>query len=183
MSPQLTPLLLVAALGLAGCVSMPTGPSIAVLPGTGKSFDQFRFDEGGCRQYAYDQIGGQTAAREQERSGVASAAIGTAVGALAGAAIGGSSHGAAVGAGVGLLGGSLAGSSAANASGYEAQRRYDIAYQQCMYAKGHRVPISGRVAPAAPAAYAPPPPSASPAYAPPPPPPPGAPPPPPRSAW
>lgn len=177
MSRKLKPLVLVAALGLAGCVSMPTGPSIAVLPGTGKSFDEFRFDDGSCKQYAYDQIGGQTAAREQERSGVASAAIGTAIGALAGAAIGGNSQGAAVGAGVGLLGGSLAGSGAANASGYEAQRRYDIAYQQCMYAKGHRVPVSGRIAPSA---YAPSPPPASRAYAPPPPPPPGAPPPPPR---
>ena len=45
MSPKLKLLVLVAALGLAGCVSMPTGPSIAVLPGTGKSFDEFRFDE------------------------------------------------------------------------------------------------------------------------------------------
>ena len=181
MSRKLKPLVVVAALGLAGCVSMPTGPSIAVLPGTGKNFDEFRFDDGGCKQFAYDQIGGQTAARAQESSGVASAAIGTAVGALAGAAIGGS-HGAAVGAGVGLVGGTVAGSGAANASGYEAQRRYDIAYQQCMYSKGHRVPMSGRVAPSAPAAYAPPPP-ASRAYTPPPPPPPGAPPPPPRSAW
>jgi hypothetical protein len=141
-----------------------------VLPG--KSFDQFRFDEGRCKQYAYDQIGGHTAARAQEESGVKSAVVGTAIGALAGAAIGGNSHGAAVGAGVGLLGGSLAGSSHAHASGYEAPRRYDIAYQQCMYAKGHKVPLSGRFAPAA-----------STAYSPPPPPPPGTPPPPPRSAW
>ena len=26
---------------------------------------------------------------------------------------------------------------------YEVQRRYDFAYLQCMYAKGHRVPVSG----------------------------------------
>src|SRR5262245_50056545 len=191
MSVFLRPLLVGAALSLAGCVSMPTGPSIAVLPGTGKSFDQFRADEGVCRQYAYDQIGGQTAAREQERSGVTSAVVGTAIGALAGAAIGGNSQGAAVGAGVGLLGGSLAGSSAAYASGSEAQRRYDIAYQQCMYAQGHRVPVAGRMAPSARIApgpsgtYTPPPPPPPPtssAYAPPPPPP-GAPPPPPRSTW
>ena len=181
MSPSFKPLLIVVALGLAGCVSMPNGPSVAVLPGTGKSFDQFRYDDGGCRQFAYDQIGGQTATRAQENSAVASAVVGTAVGALAGAAFGGSS-GAAVGAGVGLLGGSVAGSGTAYASGYEAQRRYDIAYQQCMYAKGHRVPVAGRAAPAAPAtAYTPPPPPTASAYTPPPPP--GAPPPPPRSAY
>ena len=32
---------------------------------------------------------------------------------------------------------------AAETSGYEAQRRYDIAYMQCMYAKGHQIPVSG----------------------------------------
>lgn len=163
------PFLLVVVWVLSGCVSVPTGPSVMVLPGTGMSFDQFRFDDGGCRQYAYHQIGGQTAARAQESSGVASAAIGTAVGAAAGAAIGGNSSSAAVGAGVGVLGGSLAGAGAANASAYEAQRRYDMAYQQCMYAKGHRVPVSGRFTPERP-----------PTYSAPPPPLPGSPPPPPR---
>jgi hypothetical protein len=28
-------------------------------------------------------------------------------------------------------------------SGYQAQRVYDNAYQQCMYAQGHRIPVSG----------------------------------------
>ena len=172
MSPSLKPLLCIAALGLAGCVSIPTGPSVMVLPGTGRTFDQFRFDEGDCRNYAYAQIGGQTATQAQQNSGVASAAVGTAVGALAGAAISGSS-GAAAGAGVGLLTGSLIGASTANASGYEAQYRYDMAYTQCMYSKGHKVPTSARFAQPARATT----------YSPPPPPPPGTPPPPPRSSW
>jgi len=30
------------------------------LPGSGKSFDQFRADEYECRQYAYEQVGGNT---------------------------------------------------------------------------------------------------------------------------
>jgi hypothetical protein len=175
------------ALILAGCVTVPTGPSVMVLPGTGKSFDQFRADEAGCRQYAYDQIGGQTATASQQNAAVTSAVVGTAIGAAAGAAFGGHSQDAAVGAGVGLLAGSLAGASAGNMSAYEAQRRYDIAYTQCMYARGHRVPASyGYSAPsryAAPPAYTPPPPPPGapppPAYSAPPPPPPGAPPPPP----
>jgi len=185
------------ALALAGCVSVPTGPSVTVLPGTGRSFEEFRYDEGQCRQYAYDSIGGQTATAAQQNSAVTSAVVGTAIGAAAGAAFGGSS-GAAAGAGVGLLGGSLAGSSAGYASAYESQRRYDIAFTQCMYGKGHRVPMArGYTTPqpgysSPPPAYSsppppqyaspPPPPSQRPpAYSAPPPPPPGAPPPPPPS--
>jgi len=37
-----------------------------------------------------------------------------------------------------------AGSGAADASWSEQQRRYDFAYVQCMYAKGHRIPVIGR---------------------------------------
>ncbi len=134
---------LVALLGFAGCAIVPTGPAVMVLPGTGKNFDEFRFDDSNCRQFAYDQIGGQTAMRAQENSAVTSAVVGTAIGALAGAAIGGNSSGAAAGAGVGLLGGSMVGTDASRHSAYGAQRRYDIAYQQCMYAKGHRIPVEG----------------------------------------
>ena len=177
MSRGLKLLLPIAVLVLAGCVSLPTGPSVMVLPGTGRDFDQFRFDESTCRQYAYQQIGGQTAAKSQVDSGVTSAVVGSAVGAVAGAAIGGRSRNAATGAGVGLLMGSAMGSSAANASAHDAQRRYDHAYIQCMYAKGHRVPVprgySARSYSAPPAYLSPPPPPApqQPAYTIPPPPP------------
>ncbi len=147
MSPILKSSALVAGvLALSACTTLPTGPSVLVLPGTGKSFEQFRADDMECRQYAQYQMGGQTAGSNAIDSGVRSAAIGTAVGALAGAAIGGS-QGAGVGAGVGLLTGSAAGANAANASGYGTQRHYDFAYQQCMYAKGNHIPVSGRFAP------------------------------------
>ena len=132
-----------ALLALAGCVTVPSGPSIMSLPGSGKSFDQFRADDFECRQYASSQVGGTTPNQASADSGVQNAAIGTAVGAAAGGLIDGSS-GAATGAGVGLLIGTLAGSSAANASSYTLQQRYDIGYTQCMYAKGHKVPVSGR---------------------------------------
>ena len=159
-----------AALALAGCVSMPTGPSVNVLPGSGKNFDQFRADDYDCRQYAGSQTG-TSAEAAQENSTVKSAALGTAVGAAAGALIGGRG-GAASGAAGGLIVGTAAGAGAGNASGYSLQRRYDNAYIQCMYAKGHRVPVAGRFETTRPA-----PPAQS--YAPPPPPPPGTPPPPP----
>lgn len=139
------------ALGLAACVSMPSGPSVRVMPAPNKPFDVFVREDSRCREYAYHQAGGVEANDAAARSGVASAAVGTAVGAAAGALAGGS-HGAGYGAAGGLLIGSAAGSGAAGASAWELQRRYDIAYEQCMYAAGNQVP--GYRAPT----YAPPPP-------------------------
>lgn len=161
-----------AAALVAGCATpAPSGPSVMVLPGSSKSFDEFRFDDNECRQFANSQVGGQNAADAANNSAVKSAAVGTAVGAAAGGLMGGSS-GAGVGAGVGLLGGSMIGAGAGDASGYSLQRRYDFGYQQCMYAKGHQIPMAGRYAP-----Y-----QASKQAAPPPPPPPPGPPPPPPPA-
>nr|WP_323120602.1 hypothetical protein [Burkholderia alba] len=136
-----------ASLGLLGaCAVVPTGPSVMALPGTGKSFDQFRVDDGNCRQYAFDQIGGVSANQASTASALGSAAVGTALGAAAGAAFNGG-RGAAVGAGAGLLAGSVLGLGASQGSSYEVQRRYDYAYTQCMYAAGDRVPVPGRVRP------------------------------------
>ncbi len=153
---------LVAALAAGGCATVPSGPAVMALPGTGKSFDQFRADDFECRQYASAQVGGTTPNQAAANNAVGSAAVGTAIGAAAGAAMDGGS-GAAVGAGVGLLGGALIGSGTGSASAYNVQQRYDYGYVQCMYAKGHKVPVSGRfvsstrTAPPAPA-YPPPPP-------------------------
>ena len=133
-----------ATLALSACTSVPTGPDMLVLPGTGRSFDQFRFDEADCKQYASAQIGGKTANEAAADSGVKSAVVGTVIGATAGALLGGH-NGAGVGAGTGLLVGSMAGAGAAEGSGRNLQQRYDFSYQQCMYSKGHRVPVSGRL--------------------------------------
>jgi hypothetical protein len=160
---------LVALLALAGCVTVPSGPSQMSLPGTGKSFDQFRADDGDCRQYATAQVGGSNPEQAAADSGARSAVAGTAVGAAAGALIGGTGAAAAAGAGVGLLGGALVGSSAGYSSGYSLQVRYDAGYTQCMYAKGHKVPVTGRYTSSydrerdRPAYYSPPPPPPPPA--------------------
>jgi hypothetical protein len=156
-------LLVAIALALAGCVTAPTGPNVMVLPGSGKSFDQFRVDDAECRQYAQSSVGGGSPNSAATDSGVKSAAIGTAVGAAAGALAGGNSA-AGPGAGIGLVVGALAGTSAANESSYTLQRRYDYGYQQCMYARGHKIPMAPQSARyersyrAPPASYAPPPP-------------------------
>ena len=143
------------------CASVPTGPSVMVLPGGGKSFEQFQADDAMCRPWAYQQTG-TTPGQAANESGITSAMVGTVLGAAAGAAIGAAAGnpamGAAAGAGGGLLFGSAAGVSGAQYSAYQAQRRYDIAYQQCMYAKGNQIPGVARSAYRRGAAAAPPPP-------------------------
>ena len=164
--------LALVSLLLAGCATPPPNtPSVMVLPGSGKSFDQFRFDDYECRGFASSQVGDKSPGQAQADSGLKSAAVGTAVGAAAGGLIAGNA-GAGVGAGLGLATGALAGTSAANASGYSLQHRYDIGYQQCMYAKGHQIPMAGRYAPYRPTRQAAPPPPPPPPGIPPPPPPP-----------
>jgi hypothetical protein len=155
---------LLSVLFLAACASVPNGPSAMALPGTGKSFDEFRADDASCRQFAHEQIGGTTANQASDDSFAKSAVVGTALGTAVGAAAGGG-RGAGAGAATGLLVGSMIGVDEANASSYGTQRRYDNAYIQCMYASGHRVPVSGRViqqqpvySSPPPAAYPPPPP-------------------------
>jgi uncharacterized protein YcfJ len=163
MAPSRATAIAIAAATLLGaCATAPTGPSVLVLPGSAKSFEQFRADDYECRQYAGFQVNGTTPDRAAEQSGVKSAAVGTAVGAVAGGLIGGH-DGAASGAGAGLIIGALAGTGAAQGSQRSAQQRYDHAFQQCMYAKGHKVPVEG---------YALPPRNARRAAVPPPPPPP-----------
>jgi hypothetical protein len=81
----------VAALGLvlAGCAHTPTGPSVLVLTGSGKTLEEFQRDDGACRASAAQDLATTP-------------------------------------------GGDV-----------PAQRRYDITYMQCMYAKGHQIPVPG----------------------------------------
>jgi len=190
-------MLLVAplALALGACATVPTGPSVMVLPGTGKPFEQFQADDGACRQFAL-RSAGITTKKAAGDTMITGAAVGTAVGAAAGAALGAAAGnpaiGAAAGAGVGLLGGTAVGGSYADANVHSVQRRYDVGYMQCMYAKGNQIPVSrGSVPYSTNSVSTPPPPPPPPATTPPagsapammpphvPPPPPGPPPPPP----
>jgi hypothetical protein len=166
-------LLVAATLAVAGCASVPNSPGVMVLPGSTKTWDQFQVDDADCRNYSKSVVGGKDANQAATDSAAKSAAVGTAVGAAAGALIGGNAAGAGVGAGVGLLGGSMVGADAGNASGRSLQQRYDVAFTQCMYAKGHQVPIARGSYPRPRYSSSPPPPPTSSAT---PPPPPGAPP-------
>lgn len=170
-------------LAIGGCATLPTGPSVHVLPGSGKTFEQFQAEDAICRQWAGQQIG-QSPQETINQNAAAGAVVGTATGAVLGALIGAASGhagtGAAIGAGSGLLVGSATGANAGQVYGREAQRRYNIAYVQCMYAKGNQIPGAEqrvrrvrRIAPLPPPAYTDSvPPDYAPAYPPPPPPPP-----------
>ncbi|MGO9611494.1 MAG: YMGG-like glycine zipper-containing protein [Dissulfurispiraceae bacterium] len=134
---------LLALLVLGGCATLPTGPSVMVLPPPNKPFEQFQAEDAICRRWAEQQIGQspqETANQNTAAGAVAGTAIGAGLGAAIGAASGNAGIGAAIGAGSGLLIGSSAGYNAGQVSGWQAQRRYDIAYQQCMYTKGNQIP-------------------------------------------
>ena len=149
MRPRLIAIPVLAVFALSACATVPTGPSIMALPGNGKNFDQFQVDDGNCRQWALQRTGrtpDQNAAANTVSGAVIGTVLGAAVGAAIGAAAGSPATGAAVGAGTGLFGGTAVGASNAYASSGAVQRQYDQAYIQCMYAKGHQVPVATRSA-------------------------------------
>src|SRR5256885_14816647 len=119
-----------ALLLLGASASVPTGPSVMVLPGSNKTFEQFRFDDYECRQYASEYSGGKTAEQASADAGVRSAAAGAAIGALAGAAIGGNANSAAAGAGPGAPRGAVARTGAGAPSAPPGQGRFGIGSPQ-----------------------------------------------------
>jgi hypothetical protein len=166
--------LFLAGVALSGCATMPPGPSVLVLPAQGKPFDVFKSEDLDCRNWAAQQTGQQPADTVNQNL-VGGAAIGTLVGAGLGAAIGAASgnagSGAAIGAASGLIGGTAVASGPAYGAGWEVQRRYDNAYQQCMYAKGNLIPGVARASPRTNSVPPPPPPPGYTSEPPPPPPP------------
>jgi hypothetical protein len=128
---------------LIGCATIPPGPSVAVMPPPGKAFEAFQADDALCRSWAQQQLGWQandTVNRNTADGTVLGALMGAGLGLAIGAASGNPATGAAIGAAGGALGGAVMGSERGAAAGWEVQRRYDTAYQQCMYAKGNQVP-------------------------------------------
>jgi hypothetical protein len=126
---------------LCACAQIPTGPSVAVMPPPGKPIEVFQAEDQACRTYSA-QSAGADPNDAATKSVVESAVVGTALGAVAGAAFGG--H-AGTGAGVGLLAGTAVGAGQGADARHSVQQRYDIAYEQCMYAKGNQLP-AGRAA-------------------------------------
>ena len=136
-------LVFVGILAFSGCATVPTGPSVMVLPAQGKPFEAFQADDSVCRQWAAQQAGAgpsETTNQNLANGAVLGTIMGAGLGAAIGAASGATGTGAAIGAASGLIGGTAIASGPAYGAGWEVQRRYDIAYQQCMYAKGNLIP-------------------------------------------
>lgn len=143
---------------LGGCVTVPTGPGVKVLPTNGKDFETFLKEDATCRQWANAQMGSpvqETYDKNVATSAVVGTAVGTGVGAAIGSASGHAGAGAVIGAATGLLLGSAAGSGSSQVYGAQAQRQYDNAYVQCMYTYGNQIPESRPVAAAPPPVAAP----------------------------
>jgi uncharacterized protein YcfJ len=131
---------LAALTALTACTpTLPVGPSVAVMPAKGKTFEVFENDNAMCQQFARGQIGVDTQ-RNTHDDAAAGAVTGALLGAAAGAALGDSSRAAGAGAGAGLLMGAAVSNNNAVRSSAQLQHRYDVAYEQCMYAKGNQLP-------------------------------------------
>jgi hypothetical protein len=136
------------------------GPTIAVMPGANKPFDQFTGDQQACAAYANSQTAPLAAQANNQALG--GALLTTALGAGLGAAIGGG-RGAAIGAASGAALGTGMAAQGSSMAGMSIQQQFDIYYSQCMYSRGNQVPGFS------PSAYEPPPYSGSPGGPPPPP--------------
>lgn len=135
---------LTLALLTTGCATAPTGPVVTAMPPPSKPFDVFAREQSDCEHYAHDQVAGVAQAANDRALGV------TALGAVLGLGLGaatGSGQAATLGAATGGVIGAAVGANQSSYAGYSLQRRYDIAYSQCMYAKGNYVPGMAAAAP------------------------------------
>jgi uncharacterized protein YcfJ len=126
-----------------GCATAPLGPMVQVMPAPGKPFEMYQKEVQECKDWAFQQIGGQAAVDKANTAAMEHTAIGTllgtVVGALVGSASGHASGGAAIGAGAGMVVGGASGANSVGMSTAQLQRLYDNAYAQCMYSKGNQV--------------------------------------------
>jgi uncharacterized protein YcfJ len=126
-----------AAALISGCVTtVPIGPTVPAMPPPNKPFEAFVQDDQLCRQWASASVGPNRDAAINQM--LASTLTGAAIGAIAGALTGGRNAG--TGAALGTVVGSGVGAEQGAMTGWTAQRNYDVAYQQCMYARGNVIP-------------------------------------------
>ncbi len=149
-----------ATLFATACAHQPLGPTARVMPAPGKPFEVFAQDQALCRQFADSETDGGAIMSNVTQFGVA--AVTTALGAGLGAAVRGG-RGAEVGAAFGGIGGAAMAGRGSARDQSTLQGRYDLAYSQCMYARGNQVVGAARAVAAVPppSGYGP-----SPAYAP-----------------
>lgn len=143
------PLILLAPLALAACTTTsdaPPAPSgrLTVMPGPKKSLAAFSADERKCQAWAdshLDQTPGEAAGDATAKGAVAGTLLGAGAGAAIGSTQGQVGQGALIGAASGLVLGTVAGAGAGEREAATQQRRYDMAYAQCMKAAGNTVDV------------------------------------------
>jgi hypothetical protein len=136
MAPFLKALPLLVLSVLAGCYTMPEGPTVTALPGDARSASEFRTDNVDCRQYAYAQTDAATSASAGHAGRIASAAHGAAADAAP------DRRDSTVGGGG--MGSVIDGIDSAEFEGYGPQAVYNRAYVHCMYFKGNKVFLLAR---------------------------------------
>jgi uncharacterized protein YcfJ len=128
---------LVAVIALTACAPTVMAPTVPVMPGANKPFEQFAADQQTCQAYANSQTA--PLAAQANNQAVGTALLTTALGAGLGAAVGGG-RGAAIGAASGAVLGGAAGAQGSSFAGMSIQQQFDVYYSQCMYARGNQVP-------------------------------------------
>jgi hypothetical protein len=123
----------------SGCATEPMGPAARVMPAQGKPFEVFAAEQATCKQFAQSEVGGGAMLSNLQELGAA--ALSTALGAGMGAAIPIHNHarGAEIGGSLGAMTGTMLASRGAARDQQGLQGRYDLAYTQCMYARGNQV--------------------------------------------
>jgi hypothetical protein len=119
------------------------GPTALVMPAPGKPIEVFAQDQGTCKQFASGEVDGGATMSNLKQLGTA--AVTTALGAGLGAAVRGG-RGAGIGGGIGMIGGAAIASNGSARDQNSLQGRYNLAYTQCMYARGNQ--IAGAAQPA-----------------------------------
>ncbi len=135
---------LCAVLLLSGCASEPLGPTARVLPAPGKPFEAFQQDQSLCKQFADGETAGGAMMSNVKQLGTAalSIALGAGLGAATTQHRGG--QGAAPGAALGALAGAVTAARGSSRDQSGLQGRYDLAYTQCMFARGNQIPGPAR---------------------------------------
>src|SRR5512136_2902000 len=96
----------VGVLLVGGCATVPTGPSVMVLPSAGTPVEQFQAEDAASRQWAAQQFGvppGTPVAQSAAIGAGSGTLVGAGRGAAFGAVAGNPGAAAAIGAGSGFL--------------------------------------------------------------------------------
>lgn len=120
---------------LSGCAREPLAPMVAVTPPEKKSAEAFQEDQAVCQAYANQQTADFA---EHPPLTVAFIMAGLILAPGLGWAWAGE-RGVIGGGAVGLGGGAWLGESEEERARANAQQRYDLSYQQCMYVEGNQV--------------------------------------------